>query len=178
MCDGGGARANGLVRHSPPPQLILRTLNDARSVCASVTFKREFFAGELGVGGGAGSIKCKLAAKAMLQAFHTLKNVQRLQLYFTATEGGAHYLIVHFGCKHDVTRSHSLFYEDGEVVSAIFDRDAAQHHIIARPAMLVKLVDQLRGTDEMTLIATQAKVAVQSHHDTSGTDASTCKYAR
>ncbi|RYG52628.1 hypothetical protein EON67_00765 [archaeon] len=64
----------------------------------------------------------------------------------------------------DVQRTHSLYYEDQVILQAAFSREEAPHHIICRPPMLARLVDNLRGTDEISLVASLSKATFQSFH--------------
>jgi len=57
-----------------------------------------------------------------------------------------------------------MYYETGEILQAVFDRGCAPHRLVARPALLARLADAMKGIDELTLVATPARLTVQSFH--------------
>jgi len=65
----------------------------------------------------------------------------------------------------DVTRIHSLYYEDEDVMQAVFDRDQAAHYIFSRPGMLSRLADHMRGVEEVSLIADPMRITLQSYNN-------------
>lgn len=80
----------------------------------------------------------------------------------------------HWPLAADVTRIHSLYYEDEDVMQAVFDRDQAAHYIFARPGMLSRLADHVRGVEEVSLIADPMRITLQSYNNLG--DASTGAY--
>ena len=64
----------------------------------------------------------------------------------------------------DVTRTHSLYYEDCEVLEAVFDRAAALHLLVARPGLISNVLQSMKGTDEVTLISSPSSAVFKSFH--------------
>jgi Rad9 len=160
------------------PSACLRRLPSFRLTFSSVTipFFAEFFTeyhdGELG-----GSIFCKINAKALTTPFRSVKNVEEVRLWFDHV-GAANYMIFQETLKHGVTRTHSLYYQDitggDKAPFAIFERDTARHMIVARPGLLSKMLDQMKGgaaggtvaTEFFSIVAEPTQCSFKSFHKT------------
>jgi hypothetical protein len=123
-----------------PDGLILRALNDGRSTFCEARLQAGLFAQySAPPAGGPASLKVKLLARPLRGVFKALRGCESVRLYFASAGGAgaqAHYLVLQLKDKLEVTRTHSLHYEDCEMVEAAFDRAAALHFVVARPAIL------------------------------------------
>ncbi len=63
-------------------------------------------------------------------------------------------------------RTHSVTYADAASERAVFDRTLSRNILGARPDLFAGLIGRISGTDEVSLIATQAAVQLQSYHET------------
>jgi hypothetical protein len=153
--------------------LMLRALNDAKSSFASVSFAKEFFfdfqtqpraAPAANAGAGAGPTAALFSSRALANVLRSLRDVKSVQLYFAEVDSSHHFVAV-LRQRNGVTRTHSVYYADTEVVDAVFDRNMAQNVLIGPPELLDRVVGRICGTEEVSLLALGNVAQLQGFHE-------------
>jgi hypothetical protein len=162
-------------------EIILRALNDAKSSFAAVSFERDFFtdlqttsttqnldAPPGNISQTSQAVKQRTSAlfnaRALANAIKVSKNLVSAQLYF-AIQGANHVFVVVLKQRNNVTRTHSLTYNDTEIIQAVFDRETAKNSLIGPPMLIERLVGRIQGTDEVSLLALSGCAQMQGFHE-------------
>uniref|UniRef100_A0A3P8VLR9 Cell cycle checkpoint control protein RAD9A n=1 Tax=Cynoglossus semilaevis TaxID=244447 RepID=A0A3P8VLR9_CYNSE len=119
--------------------LALRSVNSAHSAYACFVFSPMFFQHySLGSNQDQGSeiIHCKLAMKSVLPLFRSLtsieRNVERCQITINTTSDRVKIMFI---CKHGLTKTHNLHFQESESLQAEFAADLCPN-ILKAPARL------------------------------------------
>jgi cell cycle checkpoint control protein RAD9A len=126
--------------------MTFRTLNDAHSASAEITFEREFFEDirlvtPMGTPQmkGIPFIKCKVYTKYCCNMFRTLKSVRGLQIIFLLGEQHQEAdeeeedeievecleIVWKLVCDFEITKTHRMKVQECQIMRAIFDRENA-----------------------------------------------------
>lgn len=128
-----------------------------------------------GGGGAAAAVtaqtKVKFSSKALAAAARPVRAVTRLHCYFAAQDT-VHVFVLHMALKSGMTRTHTLGYEDAEILQPLFRREQSPFQLAMEPAMLHKVLERMHGTDEMSVLISPSVVQFQSFHE-GGNDATT-----
>ncbi|XP_071849520.1 cell cycle checkpoint control protein RAD9A-like [Apostichopus japonicus] len=121
--------------------LALKTVNSSRSAFAYVLFSPAFFIKYQSRSPGDGlasgdeeeeSFRCRITAKSCLRIFKSPtnleKNVDRCLISLDAQECR---LIFQLNCRHGITKTFSLTYQETETLQAVFAKELSPNHIIA-----------------------------------------------
>ncbi|CAM9753335.1 unnamed protein product, partial [Ectocarpus sp. 12 AP-2014] len=150
-------------------QLILRTLNDAKSAFAAFYFNDSggFFetfrcdASKDGfdstqassqAGGGGASVSCKVLVRAVHSILRTLKKVLRLVIYVEG-EDEEHiepHLVFQMYCEFGYRKVHRFSLQDCEIMHAVFEGEGASR-LSCPPVQLSQLLEHIHGTAEVAV---------------------------
>ncbi|CAM9115656.1 unnamed protein product [Lampetra planeri] len=148
--------------------LALRSVNCAHSSYGCFLFSPPFFQHySLNSQQDAPTVQCKLLMKSLLPLFRCLtsieRNVKRCQLSISVPNSK---VIIQFYCRHGITKTHNLCYQDSEALQAVF----ASHlcpNVLKAPARLLgdMVVHFPASQEEITLSITPLRVSLRNYHE-------------
>ncbi|XP_040897826.1 cell cycle checkpoint control protein RAD9B [Toxotes jaculatrix] len=150
--------------------LALRSVNTAHSAYTCFLFSPLFFQHySLGSGSEQGSetIKCKLVMKSVLPLFRCLtsieRNVERCQISISTPSDR---VIIQFFCRHGITKTHNLRFQESEALQAVFDSHLCPN-VLKAPARLLGDMVMLFpvSQEEITLSMTPLRVSLRNYYD-------------
>ncbi|XP_019646662.1 PREDICTED: cell cycle checkpoint control protein RAD9A-like [Branchiostoma belcheri] len=152
--------------------LALRTVNVARSAYGCFVFAPEFFyhydnswsgpEGEMGE--EEETFKCKIQMKSVLAVFRSLPTLERTvdRCKVTLDEGPR--LVFQLYCKHSITKTYNLTFQECETLQAVFSKDLCPNAITAQPKLLTEVVQNFQvSLEEITLIVSPEKVILKNY---------------
>ncbi|XP_053328930.1 cell cycle checkpoint control protein RAD9B [Spea bombifrons] len=154
--------------------LALRVVNAARSAYACVLLSSFFFHDyhiasiqEQGQGNVILQLRCKLSIKAVLPVFRSLimleRNVEKCSIYTNFTNCR---LVFRLFCKHGITKTHKLYYEDCEPLEAAFSANACPNVLKMHSRIFSDAIIHFPTCqDEVTLTITPLKVTLKSFNE-------------
>ncbi|EDO35859.1 predicted protein [Nematostella vectensis] len=143
-----------------PDGIAIRTVNQSRSAYACFMFHSCFF---LSYDDGRDElpdssqvddmVKCKIAMKSCLSAFKSVntleKSVDKCQIDLSIKEAR---LVFLFYCKHGITKTYNLTFQECESLQAVFTKDLCPNFISAQARLLNETVYNFpNNLDELTL---------------------------
>ncbi|XP_075424306.1 cell cycle checkpoint control protein RAD9B isoform X1 [Ascaphus truei] len=152
--------------------LALRAVNSSRSAYACVFFSSLFFQRyheatihEQGHGDVLLHFKCKFPMKSVLPVFRSLgaldRNVEKCNIYTNFTDCR---VIFQLFCKHGVTKTHHLTYEDCEPLQAVFAKNICPNILKIQSRVLADIMIHFPTCqEEVTLTITPLKVSFKSY---------------
>ncbi|XP_072271984.1 cell cycle checkpoint control protein RAD9B [Pyxicephalus adspersus] len=153
--------------------LALRVLNSSRSAYACVFFSSFFFHNyqrpfvhEEGQGDVYLQLNCKFSLKSLLHVFRCLnisdKNVEKCQIYINFT---SFHMVFRFFCKHGLTKTHNLAYEECEPQQAVFSKTSCLNVLKVQSRVLSDVIIHFPSChEEVTLTATPLKITLKSYN--------------
>ncbi|CAM9198955.1 unnamed protein product [Chrysoparadoxa australica] len=166
-----------LCVEAKPKELILRTLNDAKSAYAAFRFHDNGFFDSFKCEAGSSddeegkSVNCKILTKAVLNVFRTIRNVIQLVLQVEDMEGGSDvepHLVLEMHCEHRIKKKHSFILQDCEAMDAAFEEQGSS--LTCAPHRLGELLDLLKGEVEVSVCACHDVLCVRSYHHQKATE--------
>ncbi|XP_068167023.1 cell cycle checkpoint control protein RAD9B [Antennarius striatus] len=150
--------------------LALRAVNSAHSGYACFLFSSMFFKQyslESASEQGAETIKCKLAIKSLLPLFRCLtsieRNVEQCQISISTSEARVK---IQFFCKHGITKTHNLHYQEREALQAVFTSHLCPNVLRAPARLLGDVVMHFpMSQEEITLSTTPLKVSLRNYSE-------------
>ncbi|XP_077378379.1 cell cycle checkpoint control protein RAD9B isoform X2 [Festucalex cinctus] len=148
--------------------LALRSVNSSQSAYACFFFSPMFFHNyNLTSGQASESIKCKLLMKSLLPLFRCLasieRNVERCHISFSTPNDR---VMIQFACRHGITKTHKLFYQESAALQAVFDSHLCPNVLKGPARLLANMVMHFqRSQEEVTLSITPVRVSLRNYHD-------------
>ncbi|KAM8960750.1 cell cycle checkpoint control protein RAD9B [Pelodytes ibericus] len=154
--------------------LALRVVNSARSAYACILFSSFFFLNyqkavihEHGQGEVLLQIRCKLSVKSVLPMFRSLstldRNVDKCSIYMDFNNCR---VIFHWYCKHGITKTHNLIYEECEPLQAAFNKNTCPNALKIQSRILSDVIIHFPTCqEEVTLTITPLKVSIKSYNE-------------
>ena len=153
--------------------LALRTVNSSRSAYASFTFSKMFFyeydqgCEYIDNSNPSDLLKCKLTMKSCLSIFKSLatieKTVDQCKIDFRPEECR---LIFTLYCKHGITKTHNLTYQECESLQAVFSKDLCPNLIVAQSKVMQDAVANFPNScEEITLVVCPEFVKLKNYVD-------------
>jgi len=163
-------------------ELILRALTDSQNAFVAFHFKASFFESvtepsSLPAADARAVTKTKFSARVLAAATGRPRGVARLQAYFARSDA-EHVFVLRAELRTGLARTHTLTFEDAQILQPLFRREQAPFQLAARPKMIHDVLRGLYGTDEMSILATSAVVQFQSFHEAPIGDAAPVAAAR
>ncbi|XP_078599831.1 cell cycle checkpoint control protein RAD9A-like [Branchiostoma floridae x Branchiostoma japonicum] len=152
--------------------LALRTVNAARSAYGCFIFAPEFFYHYDNSSGGTEgemedveeTFKCKIQMKSVLAVFRSLSTLERTvdRCKITLDEGPR--LVFQLYCKHSITKTYNLTFQECETLQAVFSKDLCPNAITAQAKLLTEVVQNFQlSLEEITLIVSPEKVILKNY---------------
>lgn len=149
--------------------LALKTVNNARSAYACFLFQRGFFHsysdGREKAKDGEESLKCRITIKSCVSVFKALSTLEktvdhcRLQLDLQENK-----LVFVFHCKHGITKTHNLGFQECEALQAVFTKELCPNHISVPAKVLSEVVTNFPNSlEEVTLLAQPEGVQLKNY---------------
>ncbi|XP_077318128.1 cell cycle checkpoint control protein RAD9B [Lithobates pipiens] len=154
--------------------LALRVLNSSRSAYAYVFFSSFFFQNyqrpfvhEQGQGDVPLKLNCKFSLKSLLHVFRCLnildKNVEKCQIYLNFN---SFHMVFRFFCKHGLTKTHNLAYEECESQQVVFSKTSCPNVLKIQSRVLSDVIIHFPSCqEEITLTATPMKITLKSYNE-------------
>ncbi|KAM7392012.1 hypothetical protein PAMP_022655 [Pampus punctatissimus] len=150
--------------------LALRSVNSAHTAYACFLFSPLFFQHySLGSGSEQGSetTTCKLVMKSVLPLFRCLgsieRNVERCQISISIPNDR---VVIQFFCRHGITKTHSLHFQESEALQAVFDSHLCPNVLKAPARLLGDMVMHFPlCQEEITLSMTPLRVSLRNYYE-------------
>lgn len=156
--------------------LSLRTVNSSRSAYACFLFLLNFFQSyDDGLHNISGSentppediLKCKLSVKSFLSVFKSLSTVEKIvdrcSIKMDLEKATLTFLLY---CRHGITKTYNLSYQDCESLQAVFTKDLCPNVITAQPRIFSEVVMNFQNTqEEITLTVCPQHMKVTNYVD-------------
>ncbi|XP_031556937.1 cell cycle checkpoint control protein RAD9A-like isoform X2 [Actinia tenebrosa] len=157
-----------------PDGLALRTVNLSRSAYACFKFHSSFF---LSYDDGSKDLtdesqaedmlKCKIAMKSCLSAFKSMntieKSVDRCRIDLNVSKARLVFLLF---CKHGITKTHNLTFQECETLQAVFTKDLCPNFITTQPKVLMDTVSNFpNNQEELSLTVTPEVIRFKNYTD-------------
>ena len=157
--------------------LLLRVLNDAKTVFLTFRFGTAFFEKyDLRVDNEADSndinpattegknLKFKALLKPVTAILRSLRTVERLNISFSEN---SHYSTLTFRmhCARGIVKTHIFQVERTEIYHVVFDRRRdGQNKFLIKPKTLLNILDQIHGAEEIVIRIDRSSARILSHH--------------
>ena len=157
--------------------LLLRVLNDAKTVFLTFRFGTAFFEKyHLRVDNEADSndinpattegknLKFKALLKPVTAVLRSLRTVERLDINFSEN---SHYSTLTFRmhCARGIVKTHIFQVERTEIYHVVFDRRRdGQNKFLIKPKTLLNILDQIHGAEEIVIRIDRSSARILSHH--------------
>ncbi|XP_002130648.2 cell cycle checkpoint control protein RAD9A [Ciona intestinalis] len=155
--------------------LALKTVNSSRSAYVSILFMKPMFqvynAGsdvDLTVDDDNLPIsRCKVALKTLLQVFKSLANIERsVETCDINLDGDECRLVFQLKCKHGITKTHHLTFQECESLQAVFAKDLSPNVLKCDHKVLSDVVINFSSSlEEITMLVSPCKVVLRSYSD-------------
>ncbi|XP_048099958.1 cell cycle checkpoint control protein RAD9B isoform X2 [Alosa alosa] len=150
--------------------LALRAVNSAHSAYACFLFSPLFFqlySLHPGTQSPGTPIKCKLAMKSVLPLFRCLatieRNVDRCEISISTEESR---VICQFYCRHGITKTHNLSYQESEALQAVFPTNLCPNVLKAQAKLLGDIVRHFPASqEEITLAVSPVRVILKNYYE-------------
>ncbi|XP_066545167.1 cell cycle checkpoint control protein RAD9B isoform X2 [Amia ocellicauda] len=154
--------------------LAISSVNSSHSAYAcflfSPLFFQQYYTGQQSPsdsGDGKTVLKCKLALKSILPLFRCLatieRNVDRCKIAINFTDGR---VIFQFFCKHGLTKTHNLGFQECESLQAVFPRHLCPNVLKVQARHLGEIVMHFPvSQEEITLTVTPLKVNFKNYYE-------------
>ena len=153
--------------------LALRTVNSSRSAYACFIFNKIFFddyeqeCDQLQSSNGSELLKCKMTMKSCLAIFKSLatieKTVEKCKIEFKPDDCR---MVFALYCKHGITKTHNLTYQECESLQAVFSKELCPNQIIAQSKVMQETVTNFpTSCAEITLNVSPEKVSIKNYVD-------------
>ncbi|KAL6458714.1 hypothetical protein MHYP_G00321860 [Metynnis hypsauchen] len=150
--------------------LAVRSVNMARSAYACFLFSPLFFqryTPNLDELVEHKVVKCKVSLKSVLPLFRSVatieRNVYRCEISINIVNNR---VIFQFNCKHGITKTHNLGYQECEALQAVFPTHLCPNILKAQPKLLSDLVMHFpTSQEEITLSISPIKVKFKSYFE-------------
>ncbi|XP_054629950.1 cell cycle checkpoint control protein RAD9B isoform X2 [Dunckerocampus dactyliophorus] len=148
--------------------LALRSVNAAQSAYACFLFSPMFFQKySLASQEANEPIKCKLYMKSLLPLFRCLtsieRNVERCQISVNIPNDR---VMIQFSCKHGITKTHNLRYQESEALQALFASHLCLNVLRAPARLLANMVMHFPASqEEVTLSIAPFRVSLMNYHE-------------
>ncbi|XP_072354149.1 cell cycle checkpoint control protein RAD9A-like isoform X2 [Scyliorhinus torazame] len=156
--------------------LALRTVNSSRSAFASFLFAPAFFqkyehrippaAGDTEYSGSnTENFRCKIVMKSILAVFKSPASLEKTVEKCKMVLGrGSDHLVIQLLCKHGITKTHNLSFQDCETLQAIYTKEACPNTLRAQPKLLADTVIHFPTTlEEVTLDCKSHRVTFRNY---------------
>ncbi|KAM9330896.1 cell cycle checkpoint control protein RAD9B [Gastrophryne carolinensis] len=154
--------------------LAMRAVNSSRSAYACIFFSSFFFhsyhrvsTGDQGRGDVPLQLNCKFVSKAVLSVFRCLSTLDRNveTCHINANFSTCH-MVFQLFCKHGLTKTHNLAYEDCEPVEAVISKTLGSNVLKIQSRILCDMIIHFPTCqEEVTLTATPQKITLKSYSD-------------
>lgn len=154
--------------------LSLRTVNSSRSAYACFLFAINFFQSyddsnpsSNGDGTSEDGLKCKLSVKSCLSVFKSLGTIERIvdrcSIKMDLEEESLIFLLY---CRHGITKTYNLGYQDCESLQAVFSKNLCPNVIKAQPRIFSEVIMNFQNTqEEITLSVCPQDMKVTNYVD-------------
>ncbi|KAM9822379.1 cell cycle checkpoint control protein RAD9B [Syngnathus typhle] len=148
--------------------LALRSVNSSQSAYGCFLFSSMFFHNySLASKQTSELIKCKLYVKSLLPLFRCLtsieRNVERCQISLSTPNDK---IIIKFVCRHGITKTHNLCYQESPALRAVFDSHLCPNVLKGPARLLANMVMHFqRSQEEVTLSISPLQVILRNYHD-------------
>ncbi|XP_006824265.1 cell cycle checkpoint control protein RAD9A-like [Saccoglossus kowalevskii] len=159
--------------------LALRTVNTSRSAYACFMFAPTFFyhyddgkcqndtQQQEKENEDDGKFKCKITMKSCLSVFKSLptieKTVEKCKIKLNFTDARLVFTLL---CKHGITKTYNLTFQETESLQAVFAKDLCPNKIVAQSKLLCDAVGNFQTSqEEVTLIVSPEKVCLKNYVD-------------
>ncbi|XP_037634811.1 cell cycle checkpoint control protein RAD9B isoform X2 [Sebastes umbrosus] len=148
--------------------LALRSVNSAHSAYACFLFSPLFFQ-QYSLASlseqGSETIRCKLVMKSVLPLFRCLasieRNVERCRISISTPSDR---VMIQFFCRHGITKTHNLCYQDSEALQAVFASHLCPNVLKAPARLLGDMVMHFPvSQEEITLSMTPLRVSLRNY---------------
>uniref|UniRef100_H2Y8P4 Cell cycle checkpoint control protein RAD9A n=1 Tax=Ciona savignyi TaxID=51511 RepID=H2Y8P4_CIOSA len=111
--------------------------------------------------------RCKVAVKTLLQVFKSLASIERsVETCDINLDGEQCRLIFQLKCKHSITKTHHLTFQECESLQAVFAKDLSPNVLTCENKLLSDVVVNFSsGLEEITMNVTPCKVVLKSYSD-------------
>ena len=161
-------------------RLALRTLNDAKSAFAHITFENSggenesFEEYSVSIPEGEDEAAFRVSVKPICSIMKSLKKVQSLVMYTELLANGHDKLVFEMVNDTGIRRTHKFDYQDAEIVNAHFDEEVSSR-LVVEPKILSNLLDHLHQTSgEIEVEVSESKFKVKSFHQEPGPGDRSC----
>ena len=153
--------------------LALRTVNSSRSAYACFIFNKIFFdeyeqeCDQLQSSNGGELLKCKMTMKSCLAIFKSLatieKTVEKCKIEFKPDDCR---MVFALYCKHGITKTHNLTYQECESLQAVFSKELCPNQITAQSKVMQETVTNFPvSCTEITLNVSPEQVRIKNYVD-------------
>ncbi|XP_062400084.1 cell cycle checkpoint control protein RAD9B [Sardina pilchardus] len=150
--------------------LALRAVNSAHSAYACFLFSPLFFqlySLQPGTHSPGTPVKCKLAMKSVLPLFRCLatieRTVDRCEISISTEESR---VICQFYCRHGITKTHNLSYQESEALQAVFPTNLCPNVLKAQAKLLGDIVRHFPASqEEITLAVSPVRVILKNYYE-------------
>ena len=135
--------------------LSLRTVNSTRSAYACFIFMTSFFQTyDDGIPDDESEgLKCKLSVKSFLGVFKSLSTIERMVERCSISMKDDEQLTFLLYCRHGITKTYNLAYQDCESLQAVFTRDLSPNMINIQPRILGEVAMNFHNIQEEISLA-------------------------
>ncbi|XP_075067617.1 cell cycle checkpoint control protein RAD9B [Mixophyes fleayi] len=154
--------------------LALRAVSSSRSAYACVVFSSFFFHSyhkasihEQGHGDVLLQLNCKFSMKSLLPVFRCLstleRNVEKCHIYINFNSC---HMVFHFLCKHGLTKTHNLTYEDCKPLQAVFTKASCPNVLKIQSRVLSDIIIHFpTSQEEVTVTFTPMEIIFKSYSE-------------
>ncbi|XP_042348667.1 cell cycle checkpoint control protein RAD9A [Plectropomus leopardus] len=143
--------------------LALRSVNSSRSAYACFLFAPLFFSRYTIPSGHA--FRCKMAIKSVQAVFRSLATLEKtVEKCHIELDEQKNRLTFTLHCKHGLTKTHNLSFQDSESLQAVFDKDSYANIFRSSPRLLVDTVVHFPPSlEEVTVSVSDERMWVRNH---------------
>ncbi|TRY60546.1 hypothetical protein DNTS_026962 [Danionella cerebrum] len=150
--------------------LAIRTVNSYQSAYACFSFSPLFFwkyVRGLETQNNSQAVKCKLNLKCVLPMFRAVlcreRSVDRCEITIKSSDNR---VIFHFRCRHGITKTYNLRYQESEALQAVFPSHLCPNMLMARSKLLGGIVVHFPvSQEEVTLSISALKVTMRTFYE-------------
>ncbi|XP_033488889.1 cell cycle checkpoint control protein RAD9A [Epinephelus lanceolatus] len=143
--------------------LALRSVNSSRSAYACFLFAPLFFSRYTIPSGHA--FRCKMAIKSVQAVFRSIATLEKtVEKCHIELDEQKNRLTFTLHCKHGLTKTHNLSFQDSESLQAVFDKDSYANVFRCNPRLLVDTVVHFPPSlEEITMSVSDERMWVRNH---------------
>ncbi|XP_077996119.1 cell cycle checkpoint control protein RAD9A-like isoform X2 [Glandiceps talaboti] len=156
--------------------LALRTVNSSRSAYACFTFAPTFFYiyddgrvlnSSQQIQDEDSAFKCKITMKSCLSVFKSLstieKTVEKCKIKLNNSDSRLTFTLY---CKHGITKTYNLTYQETESLQAVFSKDLCPNKLVAQSRLLCDAVSNFQTSqEEISIIVSPERVSLKNYVD-------------